>query len=131
VAIDTNARRVFERAGPLEPPPGQAATFNQATMELGARICTARRPRCDECPLTAGCASSGAVAAPTPRLGPARARFEETDRFVRGRIVAALAAGDPLPEGIERARMERATAGLERDGLVARDGSGALRLPSR
>ena len=27
VAVDTNARRVFDRAGRLEPPPGDAATF--------------------------------------------------------------------------------------------------------
>jgi A/G-specific adenine glycosylase len=55
-------------------------------------------------------------------------RFEETDRYVRGRIVAALAAGEPLPEGIEPERVERAVAALERDGLVVRDGEG-VRLP--
>jgi A/G-specific adenine glycosylase len=129
VAVDTNARRVFERAGALEPPEGAAATFNQATMELGARICTARRPRCGECPLTRGCPSSGAVAAPQRRPGRGRTRFEDTDRFVRGRIVAALAAGEPLPEGIAAERVERAVAALERDGLVARDPAGGLRLP--
>jgi A/G-specific adenine glycosylase len=79
VAVDTNARRLFARAGMLTPPPGDAATFNQATMELGARICTARRPRCRDCPLTRGCASSGRVA-PPPRRAAARVRFEETDR---------------------------------------------------
>ena len=131
VAIDTNARRLFERAGALEPPPGDAATFNQATMELGARICTARRPRCGECPLTTGCASSGLVVDAERRPRGSRPRFEDTDRFVRGRIVAALAEESPLPTGIDAVRLARAVAGLERDGLVARDGSGALRLPSR
>jgi len=129
VAVDTNAGRVFARAGALAPPPGEAATFNQATMELGARVCTARRPRCGECPLTAGCPSSGAVAPPPVRpAGSARARFEDTDRYVRGRIVAALAAGDPLPGGIEAERLARAVAALERDGLVVREGV-RLRLP--
>jgi A/G-specific adenine glycosylase len=51
-------------------------------------------------------------------------RFEETDRWLRGRIVAALAAGDGLPQRIAPDRLERALAGLERDGLVERDGSG-------
>jgi A/G-specific adenine glycosylase len=129
VAVDTNARRVFERAGPLMPPPGAAATFNQATMELGATICTARRPRCGECPLTAACPSSGRVAAAPPRRAAGgRPRFEETDRYVRGRVVAALATGEPLPSGIGEDRLERAVAALERDGLVAREG-GRLRLP--
>jgi A/G-specific adenine glycosylase len=43
---------------------------------------------------------------------------------LRGRIVAALAAGDALPAGIEPARLERALAALEHDGLVERDRAG-------
>ena len=123
VAVDTNARRVFARAGALEPPQGGAATFNQATMELGARVCTARRPRCGTCPLSgAGCASSGRVTEPAPR-GGARPRFEDTDRYVRGRVVASLAEHGRLPDGIEAGRVARAVAALERDGLVVRVGA--------
>ena len=129
VAVDTNARRLFARAGGLTPPPGEAATFNQATMELGARICTARRPRCGECPLAAGCPSAGRVTpAPARPAGSPRARFEDTDRYVRGRIVAALADGAPLPAGIGAERLDRAVAALERDGLIVREGA-RLRLP--
>ena len=58
----------------------------------------------------------------------ARQRFEDTDRFARGRIVAALAAGEGLPGGLGEERTERALAGLERDGLVVREGD-AVRLP--
>ncbi|MEA2154044.1 MAG: A/G-specific adenine glycosylase, partial [Solirubrobacteraceae bacterium] len=54
---------------------------------------------------------------------PRAARFEETDRWLRGRIVAALVAGGALPAGIDPARLERALAGLQRDGLVERDGA--------
>jgi A/G-specific adenine glycosylase len=129
VAVDTNARRVFARAGSLEPPPGAAATFNQATMELGARICTARRPRCGSCPLAGACPSRGAIGDPPRRRAAKGARFEDTDRYVRGRVVASLATGEPLPEGIARERLDRAVAALERDGLVARDARGSLRLP--
>jgi A/G-specific adenine glycosylase len=31
--------------------------FNQALMDLGATVCSARRPRCRECPLRGGCVS--------------------------------------------------------------------------
>jgi len=115
VALDTNARRVFARLGrALVPPPGRAAEFNQATMELGATVCTARAPRCDTCPLTAGCDGPEPVA-PSPG---ARERFEDSNRWVRGRVVAALAAGDALPEGIAAERLTPALQGHVRDGLI-------------
>jgi A/G-specific adenine glycosylase len=58
-------------------------------------------------------------------------RFEDTDRYVRGRIVAALASGDRLPAGVSEDRLQRALMALEHDGLVVRDASGDVRLPSR
>jgi len=49
-------RRVWETARALQPRAGKAAwTFNQAVMELGALICTARVARCGDCPVRAGC----------------------------------------------------------------------------
>ncbi|AEJ41498.1 A/G-specific adenine glycosylase [Sulfobacillus acidophilus TPY] len=36
-------------------PPGQAADFNQGLMDMGAMVCTARRPSCTICPLWAYC----------------------------------------------------------------------------
>lgn len=140
-AVDTNVRRVIERvdrahrtARPLAAraaellPAGRAADWNQAMMELGATVCTARAPDCDACPV-AGCRSRGRPLPPPPvRRARGAQRFEETDRFVRGRIVAALAAGEELPRGIAAERVDRALAGLARDGLVVRDGAG-VRLP--
>jgi A/G-specific adenine glycosylase len=128
-AVDTNVRRVAQRLG-VRPDALQPATrhadWNQAAMELGARVCTARAPRCAACPAAAWCPSAGRiVAAPrTPREpgAPAATRFEDTDRWARGRVVAALAAGDGLPPRIAPERLERVLAGLERDGLVERDG---------
>jgi len=121
VALDTNARRVFARLGTaLVPPPGRAAQFNQATMELGATICTARTPRCDACPLAAGCDGPR----PAPRRTGAAERFEDSNRWVRGRVVAALAAGQGLPEGIEAERLKPALQGLLRDGLIRPAGAG-------
>jgi A/G-specific adenine glycosylase len=96
-------------------------------MELGATVCTARAPRCDACPVARTCASAGTPPAPRAAAAPRR-RFEDTDRYARGRIVAALLAGEPLPE-LAAERLERAIAGLARDGLVVRDAAGAPALP--
>ena len=140
-AVDTNVRRVIERwdGVPLGPkalaaraarwlPRGRAADFNQAMMELGATVCAPRAARCGECPLARGCAGRGAPVA--PRV-PARVRerFEDTDRWARGRVVAALLAGEALPEAIDGERRARVLAGLERDGLVRRAADGSLALP--
>jgi len=139
-AVDTNVRRVIERLdrrrrrpGDLARraaallPAGRAADWNQAMMELGATVCGARAPACEACP-AASCRTRGRpLAAPAGRAREA-VRFEDTDRYVRGRIVAALAAGKKIPDGVEPERLERALAGLERDGLVVRAGD-AVRLP--
>jgi A/G-specific adenine glycosylase len=117
VAVDTNARRVFARlGGALMPPPGRAAEFNQATMELGATVCTARAPRCDACPLVDGCGGPE----PVPAAGRPSERFEGSNRWLRGRVVAALAAGEGLPGDIAPERLDRALQGLLRDGLIRR-----------
>lgn len=74
IALDGNLRRVISRlfdvalparssqgerriAGLLRAhlPVGQAEDFNQALMDLGATLCTPRRPRCAECPLSDIC----------------------------------------------------------------------------
>jgi A/G-specific adenine glycosylase len=39
--------------------------FNQALMELGARVCTPRNPRCNECPVQQHCAAARAGLAST------------------------------------------------------------------
>lgn len=130
-AIDTNVRRVAERLGaaPAELlPQRRHSDWNQAAMELGARICSARAPRCDGCPAAPWCPSRGRVVVAPRAAGTARPRFEETDRWVRGRIIAALAAGDRLPAGIAPARLQRALTALEREGLVERHAD-AVELP--
>jgi A/G-specific adenine glycosylase len=126
VAVDTNVQRVRDRAGPLTPPPGEAAAFNHAAMDLGATVCTARRPRCDACPLACGWIAQEPEPGRRPTPGP---RFEDTDRYARGRVVAALAAGEALPTHLGEERLERALCGLERDRLVVREQGGAVRLP--
>jgi len=139
-AVDVNVRRVLERwdGRRLAPsalaaraaaalPRGRAADWNQAMMELGATVCTARAPRCGDCPVAAWCASAGAPSPARPAASP-RPRFEDTDRYARGRIVAALLAGDDLP-ALAPERLERALASLARDGLVVRDAAGVPGMP--
>jgi A/G-specific adenine glycosylase len=66
-----------------------------------------------------------------PRVPRApRERFEQSDRWARGRVVASLAAGEGLPAGIAGERLARVLAALERDGHVERRESG-VGLPRR
>lgn len=125
-AVDTNVRRVASRLRVDPPdllPSSRHTDWNQAMMELGAVFCTARAPRCDGCPAGRWCPSRGAVADAPRALRASGQRFEDSDRWARGRVVAALAAGEGLPHPIEPARLERVLAALERDGLIERDGS--------
>jgi A/G-specific adenine glycosylase len=121
LAVDVNVRRVLDRTGMAVPSP--TPELNQALIELGATTCTKRAPRCGACPLADGCAGPEPPARPSRR----RERFEDTDRWVRGRVMAALVAGDGLPD-VAPERLRRALDGLERDGLIEREG-GPLRLP--
>lgn len=141
-AIDTNVRRVMERVDRRRRAPpalarrtarilpaARAATFNQAMMELGATVCNARAPECPRCPVAAACRSRGLADPPRWLRTSAQPRFEETDRYLRGRVVAGLVSGAPGPaEAVDAERMERVLAGLERDGLVVRRG-GHISLP--
>ena len=77
-AVDTNVKRVLERvfrtkdvwgtAAAIVPKEGKRAwRFNQAIMELGALVCTARTPKCPECPVERGCLSASRF----PQVKPA------------------------------------------------------------
>ena len=68
-AVDTNVKRVLERVFKTKDVWGLAATivpkngkrawrFNQALMELGALVCTARSPKCPRCPVRKECPSA-------------------------------------------------------------------------
>lgn len=102
-AVDTNVARVLNRwfgvtgaaalrrlALAIQPRRGRAAwTFNQATMELGALVCTARNPKCGECPVRSGCRKNGVTASPPRNTAkPARTPRKSTTR--------SRASGAPL-----------------------------------
>jgi len=53
---NTYSRRVWAIAHALVPKNGKRVwRFNQAVMELGALVCTARKPKCPECPVRPVC----------------------------------------------------------------------------
>ena len=154
--LDTNAARVHarwagRRLGPAQAqaaadaavPPGQGWAWNQAMLDLGATICTARAPRCAACPVAARCGwwAQGAPA-PDPAVGSAgvaggQSRFAGSDRQGRGRLVDALRRGQVEAGDLASAmgwpddpqRAARVAATLAVDGLAAVGPDGTWRLP--
>ncbi|RLP74752.1 A/G-specific adenine glycosylase [Mycetocola tolaasinivorans] len=154
--IDTNGRRVIARAihGQAEPGPPRAAAdladmaallpeereaardFNVAIMELGQVVCTARSPRCEECPIRSACAWVGAGS--PEYFGPTKtvqATYAGSDRQVRGLILRELRAAHLPVTGVEisglwadRVQLDRALAGLLADGLAV-ESQGGYVLP--
>lgn len=143
VVIDTNVRRVLGRVGAgvadlppsaasrrlvesyLPDEPSVAARWAVASMELGALVCVARGPRCNECPIADHC---GWLAAGSPALAePLRLpqAWHGTDRQCRGMLLAAvrgaaapvprqvLLSGWPVPE-----QAQRCLEGLLCEGLL-------------
>jgi A/G-specific adenine glycosylase len=49
------ARRKLRRTAEVLLPRGEASRFNQALMDLGARVCLPRSPRCHACPVAGHC----------------------------------------------------------------------------
>lgn len=154
--VDTNVRRVLARAvhGQAQPAPpsirrdladmeahlpsdpAEARVVCAAIMELGAIVCVARTPLCGTCPIADRCAWR--QAGYPQYLGPTRAvqaRYEGSDRQVRGLLLAAL-RGSEIPVVAAKlaalwpdaAQRERALAGLLADGLAEVDAAG-YRLP--
>jgi len=113
-AMDTNIQRIVHRLSlgfeyPMQAsdrelyslalasiPSGQGHAWNSAMMDLGATICTARTPKCLICPMRDQCAAtpitSAQIALLTKKKKSLQATlpFEQTTRYLRGRIVDHL-----------------------------------------
>lgn len=137
------AREVQEEADAVVPA-GQGWAWNQALLDLGATVCTARAPSCGSCPIRAACAwRRQGCPSPDPAVGSAgvsggQSRFEGSDRQGRGRLVDHLRRAPVLPAELaevmgwpqDPARARRVATGLVADGLAVEDPhTGALRLP--
>lgn len=173
--VDTNIRRVHARliGGDALPAPALTAAemrravkllpddgaksvlWNAAVMELGALVCTARAPKCSNCPVLDACAWVTA-GRPEPHYVPKGQAWAGTDRQVRGAmmgvlrdsavpVVRELLVGEPVdlrsgPNATltpllklhnlnaPRDQLERALEGLLRDGL-ARDTPAGITFP--
>jgi A/G-specific adenine glycosylase len=160
--VDTNVRRVLARAvngsalaaASLSPAEARlaaellpddaatAATWAVASMELGALICTARSPRCGDCPVIDQCRwrLTGSIAYDgPPRRGQA---YAGTDRYVRGLLLAALreapsalhhaALAEAAPDASLRdpGQRERCLDSLVADGLIEPLDDERFRLPN-
>lgn len=64
-------RRLWELAERVTPE-GEAGTFNQGIMDLGATVCRIRNPRCGVCPVRRLCRFAARAGAPTPSAGKGR-----------------------------------------------------------
>ncbi|MBI4499300.1 MAG: A/G-specific adenine glycosylase [Chloroflexi bacterium] len=169
--VDTNVRRVLGRVlrdtvgqaagerfflalAEAVLPPGHAYEWNQALMDLGATICTARKPLCLLCPLSQHCDALRSGAPIEQPGGNGRSSgngqpFVGSTRYYRGRILAALRAVGS-DQALDLPTLGRALKadfgpadlswlrgllyGLERDGLVVLTGKGGgdgegVRLP--
>ncbi|MFE4196239.1 A/G-specific adenine glycosylase [Paenarthrobacter sp. NPDC056912] len=174
--VDTNIRRVHARLvlGHALPAPALTAgemrladallpaaqdlsvRWNASVMELGAMVCTARSPKCADCPVRSSCAWL-AAGEPPPSYTPKGQSWHGTDRQVRGAVMAVLREADaPVPrEMFEQApadlgfppfgvgvplaalhrlnsapeQLGRALDGLLQDGLAEMH-DGGLRLPA-
>ena len=155
--LDTNVRRVLARVlqGRALPPPhptaaeralaeharptvtAEAVVWNVAAMELGALVCTARAPRCGQCPVADLCAwrraGSPAYDGPARRGQP----WAGTDRQCRGALLQALREGTG-PVGAEalasvwpdEPQRMRCLDALVADGLVEPLAGDQVRLPA-
>lgn len=123
-------------------PHGAAYQWNQALMDLGATVCTARRPLCTRCPVARTCSSRASMLQVAVR--PLR-REPSLDgvpnRIYRGRIIQELSRsnrrGRTRADVLGRRIYPRFThrhdrwlsgllASLQRDGLVVLHGDGSL-----
>ncbi len=84
--IDTAAGRsqLWQIAAALLPKT-KARTYNSALMELGALVCTPRRPRCPVCPVRQLCRTEQPAALPAKKNQRAILRLTEQHGFIRDR----------------------------------------------
>ena len=124
-------------------PHGRAYDWNQALMDLGASVCTARRPLCEKCPAGSICASRpvmSRIVSHNPKREPSLDGIP--NRMYRGRIIEALRqtregrslTADQLGKRIHSSFSRRHTAwlrnvlsGLQEDGLIQIRGNGSLK----
>jgi A/G-specific adenine glycosylase len=101
---DSTPARAHERFAALQPA-DRPGDFNEALMELGALVCSARSPGCERCPISASCAAyASGVTDKVPRSTRKRTRPRRT-RY-------ALVARRPGSVALRRRSADEMLAGL-------------------
>ena len=149
--VDVNVSRVFSRvrgesmkAKDLQVtadslvPRGLSWEWNQVLMELGGRVCTARSPRCHECPIKQWCVYGSTESSIDPATLSAGAskpqpRFEGSDRQLRGTVLRIVLQSSSesqshniddvllqFSDDTQRARVAKLINNLVDEGLLAR-----------
>lgn len=153
--VDTNIRRVLSRAvlGIAEPAPPrvradmdlmesvlptsipESVAVNAGVMELGAVVCTARNPNCDECPVSEHCAwALAGFPANAGRTRIPQKKYEGSVRQARGAILALARATHRITDADitrvvpDQPRRDLALEGLLSDGLLVNEKRG-YKLP--
>ena len=111
--VDVNVKRVLSRLegrtlsmkeaqsiADQNLPTGEGWRWNQAMIEIGATICTARKTKCVKCPLKETCTWTKNQAATDPAISVKSKKletFEGSDRQGRGKLINAL-RNEPIME---------------------------------
>ena len=152
--VDVNVKRVLSRLegrtlsmkeaqsiADQNLPTGEGWRWNQAMIEIGATICTARKTKCDKCPLKETCTWTKNQAATDPAISVKSKKletFEGSDRQGRGKLINAL-RNEPIMEKDvpqifgwpnDHKRCKRVLKKLEKDGLIVIADSGKISLPN-
>lgn len=153
--IDSNVRRVLERAiagSPLSMPRAQeignslvplgaAREWGLALMDFGSLVCSARTPRCSDCPVLAvgACvwrSETHLDGDPRTKSRPSQRAFSGSDRDIRGRLVRAACNAPIRTDALasfdgpdsNSSRVHEIAARLVAEGLLVRGDRGDLRL---
>lgn len=151
--LDTNVRRVYARvfdgandatgsptnrerlAATKRVPEVSPATYSVAVMELGALVCRARSPQCDDCPIASQCRWRS-LGRPPAQQRKRTQTYAGTDRQARGQLLALLRDTTHPVTAIELDaswhdpdQSARALEGLLADGLIE-PVAGGYRLPT-
>ena len=141
LVLDVNIRRLFSRAldGEGFPSlhitnqerksrtaliPTNAHTWAAATMELGALICTAVKPKCETCPLSNSCLWRAKGYPPSQTQKKRAQKWHGTDRQCRGTIIEHLRTNENASTKNlqtlwqDHSQLEKCLASLIKDGLV-------------
>jgi len=149
VAFDTNINRIYNRVfggvkgvsparrllmATKTKPRRKNDLWHHALMDLGAMVCTARQPKCLDCPLRDICrAYPRILILPKHKQRSTSETFSDSERFWRGRVVAEFTKKSTWARGklcealqahgtLTTDRFDRIVLALTKDGFLKTSG---------